>query len=103
LAHLGLVRVVMHAERVLAGLRQREALLGDDRPDDHLCCLHQAAASSVTRARGAGAVASATSVGRAASETSSDAAPTRSATPVSSTGSASSRLMLRNDMPAAAS
>src|SRR3954470_15608195 len=45
LADLGLVRAVVHAERVLVGREQRVALLGHDRADDHGACVHAVAAS----------------------------------------------------------
>src|SRR3954454_19820106 len=41
LLDLRLVRLVVHAERVLVGGRQDVALLGDDRPDDHLAVVHR--------------------------------------------------------------
>src|SRR5215217_4647958 len=46
LAHLSLVRPLVDAERVLVGREQRVALLGDDRPDDHLARVHFEAAFS---------------------------------------------------------
>src|SRR5215204_7430757 len=62
LAHLRLVRPLVHAERVLVGGEQRVALLGDDRPDDHLARVHSdpalsafAAAFSVRRPTAASA------------------------------------------------
>src|SRR3954447_15186715 len=51
LLDLRLVRVRVHAERVLADRRERVGLLGDDRLDDHLAGVHQALTSSFLRAR----------------------------------------------------
>ena len=48
LAHLRLVGPLVHAERVLVGREQGVALLGDDRPDDHLARVHLDAAFSVS-------------------------------------------------------
>src|SRR4051812_49672431 len=53
LAHLSLVRPLVDAERVLVGREERVALLGDDRPDDHLARVHFEAAFSVRRASAA--------------------------------------------------
>src|SRR4051794_19760646 len=41
LLDLRLVRLVVHAERVLVGRREHVALLGDDRADDDLAVIHQ--------------------------------------------------------------
>src|SRR6185312_4696736 len=53
LAHLSLVRALVDAERVLVCRVERVALLGDDRPDDHLARVHVWAAFSVRRASAA--------------------------------------------------
>src|SRR4051794_37403451 len=76
LLDLRLVRLVVHAERVLVGGRQDVALLRDDRADDHLAVLHQTFAS--LRARWE-------RLPSARSDSTSVAARTRSATPTSST------------------
>src|ERR1700744_5144283 len=47
LADLGLVRLVVDAEGVLAGLGEHEGLLGHDRADDDLTGVHYAASSSL--------------------------------------------------------
>src|SRR5581483_5700349 len=99
LANLRLVRLVVHAEGVLAGLGEREGLLGQDRPDDHLGWVHYAALPSSLDAGDSAPAESPTESApadfaracnacSAASDTSSDAAPTMSATPASCTGSA---------------
>src|SRR3954449_11348716 len=92
LLDLRLVRLVVHAERVLVGGREHVALLGDDRADDHLRVVHQEA----FRAR-------ATRLSSAAWLSTSVAAPTRSATPTSSTCMTFTRERLRNDLAAASS
>src|SRR3954447_21934001 len=92
LLDLRLVRLVVHAERVLVGGREHVALLGDDRADDHLRVVHQEA----FRAR-------ATRLSSAAWLSTSVAAPTRSATPTSSTCMTFTRTRLRNDLAAASS
>src|SRR3954451_9743817 len=92
LLDLGLVRLVVHAERVLVGGRQHVALLGDDRADDHLRVVHQEAF-----------LARATRLSSAAWLSTSVAAPTRSATPTSSTCMTFTRARLRNDLAAASS
>src|SRR6185312_7231329 len=99
LADLRLVRAVVHAECVLAGLGEHERLLGDDRADDHLRRIHQPSSPSSEP----DPLARATSSAIAACETSNDAAPTTSATPASPTGITSTRARLRNDLPASAS
>src|SRR5688500_1665821 len=84
LAHLCLVGPLVHAERVLVGREQGVALLGDDRPDDHLARVHLDAAFSVTRAS-------------AASEITSRAWPITSATPTESACMTLTSRRLRND------
>src|SRR3954449_12601637 len=90
LAHLSLVRTLVDAERVLVGREERVALLGDDRPDDHLARVHFCAAFSVSRAR-------------AASDTTSRAWPITSATPTSSACMTLTSRRLRNDFTAVSS
>src|SRR5690242_10662830 len=94
LLDLRLVRLVVHAERVLVGGRQDVALLRDDRADDHLAVVHQAFASLRARA---------VSLSSAPCERTSVAAPTRSATPTSSTCRTWTRERLRNDLAAVSS
>src|SRR5215212_6885412 len=76
LLDLRLVRVLVHAERVLVGRRQHVGLLGDDGPDDHLAGLHQVVASLRSRF-----VARAVSASIAAWEATSVPGLTMSATP----------------------
>src|ERR687891_2313821 len=85
LAHLGLVRALVHAERVLVGGEQGVALLGDDGADDHLARVHRATAFSVRRPS-------------AASETTIRPLPTTSATPTCSTCRTDTPARLRNDL-----
>src|SRR5215212_10778405 len=85
LAHLRLVGALVHPERVLVRREQRVALLGDDRPDDHLARVHFDAAFSVRRAR-------------AASEITSRAWPITSATPTASACMTLTSRMLRKDL-----
>src|SRR5215203_4311127 len=85
LAHLRLVSPVVHPKRVLVGREQGVALLGDDRPDDHLTRVHRATAFSVSRPS-------------AASEITSRPAPTTSATPTSSACTTNTSAMLRKDL-----
>src|SRR5262245_40864418 len=92
LLDLGLVRLVVHAERVLVGGREHVALLGDDWADDHLAVVHQEAF-----------LARSVSLSSAPCESTSVAARTRSATPTSSTCSTSTRGRLRNDLAATSS
>src|SRR3954462_3829596 len=92
LLDLRLVRLVVHAERVLVGGRQDVALLGDDRADDHLRVVHQATF-----------LALAVRLSSAAWLSTSVAAPTRSATPTSSTCMTFTRARLRKDLAAASS
>src|SRR3954468_4768382 len=92
LLDLGLVRLVVHAERVLVGGREHVALLGDDRADDHLRVVHQEAF-----------LARATRLSSAAWLSTSVAAPTTSATPTSSTCMTFTRVRLRNDLAASSS
>src|SRR3954452_16839971 len=87
LAHLSLVRPLVHAERVLVGREQRVALLGDDRPDDHLSRVHFDAAFAVRRAS-------------AASETTSRAWPITSAMPTASACMTLTPRRFRNDFTA---
>src|SRR3954452_19989185 len=94
LLDLRLVRLVVHAERVLVGGRQHVALLGDDRADDYLAVIHQALASLRARA---------VSLSSAGWLSTSVAARTRSATPTSSTCSTCTRVRLRNDLAAVSS
>src|SRR3954449_2878919 len=94
LLDLRLVRLVVHAERVLVGGRQDVALLGDDRADDHLAVVHQDFASLRARA---------VSESSAACEATSVAARTRSATPMSSTCRTITRERLRKDLAAVSS
>src|SRR5829696_4816398 len=84
LAHLRLVRPLVHAERVLVGREQRVALLRDHGAHDHLAGVHLATAFSVTRAS-------------AASETTIRPAPITSATPSWSACSTVTSARLRND------
>src|SRR5918999_6007771 len=51
LLDLGLVRVLVDAERVLADRRQRVGLLGDDGADDDLAGIHYGATSFALTAR----------------------------------------------------
>src|SRR6185295_5087105 len=90
LAHLSLVRALVDAERVLVGREERVALLGDDRPDDHLARVHFWAAFSVRRAS-------------AASETTIRACPITSATPTSSACMTFTSRRLRKDFTAVSS
>src|SRR3954464_15025310 len=94
LLDLRLVRLVVHAERVLVGGRQDVALLGDDRADDHLAVFHQDFASLRARC---------VRLPSARSESTSVAARTRSATPTSSTCRTTTRERLRNDLAAVSS
>src|SRR4051812_39954355 len=94
LLDLRLVRLVVHAERVLVGGRQDVGLLGDDRADDHLAVVHQRFASFFARA---------VRLSSAACESTSVAARTRSATPTSSTCRTITRERLRNDLAAVSS
>src|SRR6478752_5824036 len=91
LLDLRLVRLVVHAERVLVGGRQDVALLGDDRADDHLAVVHQDFASLRARA---------VRLSSAFCERTSVAARTRSATPTSSTCRTITRERLRKDFAA---
>src|SRR3954469_12207300 len=108
LLDLRLVRLVVHAERVLVGGRQDVALLGDDRADDHLAVVHQAPASlrsspAWTSSRPRSLRARCVRFPNARSESTSVAARTRSATPTSSTCRTCTRERLRNDLAAASS
>src|SRR5215211_1394467 len=85
LAHLRLVRPLVHAERVLVGPEQGVALLRDDGPDDHLARVHFATAFSLRRPS-------------AASDTMSRPLPTMSAIPTSSTCRTATSARLRNDL-----
>src|SRR5215212_8066856 len=85
LAHLSLVRPLVDAERVLVGREQRVALLGDDRPDDHLARVHFEAAFSVRRAS-------------EPSDSTSRAWPITSATPTSSACMTLTSRRFRNDL-----
>src|SRR3954447_9460697 len=78
LADLGLVRVVVDAERVLVRREQRVALLGDDRADDHGAGFHPVAAS---RFPPAGLRAIVVRYWTAAGDSTSRCAPMMSATP----------------------
>src|SRR5688572_10479446 len=88
LAHLGLVRLVVDAERVLVCGEERIALLADDRADDHLARRHDALRVSSSSA---------------AVERTSRSAPITSATPTESTGRTLTPRMLRNDLTALSS
>src|SRR3990170_3314863 len=87
LAHLRLVGALVDPERVLVRREQRVALLGDDRPDDHLARVHFDAAFSVRRAS-------------AASEITSRECPITSATPTASACMTLTSRMLRKDFTA---
>src|SRR4051794_11107901 len=100
LLDLGLVRVRVDPERVLADRRQRVRLLGDDRLDDHLTGVHQAATSS---ARDASLRARAVTDSSASAVSTIVAAPTMSATPQSSAASTLTPARLRKDLKAVAS
>src|SRR4051794_2589585 len=95
-ADLGLVRVLVDAEGVLVGRREDVGLLGDDRADDHLACIHQEVPPLAT-SRAARSV----SVSSASREITSVAAPTMSATPTACAGSTLTPARLRNDLAAA--
>src|SRR3954447_26295126 len=69
LADLGLVRAVVHAERVLVGAQEGVGLLRDHRPHDHLAGVHDGAPAIWVRRSSAG------------SETTRRAADTTSAMP----------------------
>src|SRR5215208_7159169 len=86
LADLGLVRVVVDAERVLAGRGEHVALLAHDRADDDLGVVHHEPP-----------FARSVSASAAACESSSAEAPTTSATPAPVAGSTETRSRLRND------
>src|SRR5205809_6638789 len=73
LADLGLVRAIVHAERVLVGREQRVALLRDDRLDDHRARVHAVARSGLR--------AMVERYSTAAGESTSRCAPMMSATP----------------------
>src|SRR3954451_11424394 len=75
LPDLRLVRLLVHAERVLAELGEHEGLLGDDRADHHLAGLHQDPTYTDSP------TARATTSSSARSEISSEAAPMMSAMP----------------------
>src|SRR3954471_9590715 len=90
LADLRLVRLGVHAERVLVGGGEDVALLADHRADDHLGRLHQASAPFSPFAR-------AVSASSASCEASTALAPMRSTTPTPSAGSTDTRSRLRND------
>src|SRR5690349_6095708 len=94
LLDLRLVRVGVHAERVLAGRGQHVRLLGHDRADQNLGVVHQERSSRRARA---------VRLSSAACDTTTVAAPTRSATPTSSTAMTATPAMLRNDLAAARS
>src|SRR3954469_9553028 len=87
LADLRLVRLGMHAERVLVGGGEDVALLADDRADDHLRGLHQAASP----------LARVVSASSASCEASTALAPTMSAMPTDAAGRTDSRSTLRNE------
>src|SRR3954447_17090025 len=95
LLDLRLVRVRVHAERVLADRRQRVGLLGDDRLDDHLAGIHQTVTSRF--------FARAVTASSASVENTTEAAPIRSAIPTSSDASTLTPARLRNDLNTAAS
>src|SRR3954447_22446821 len=95
LLDLGLVRVRVDPERVLADRRQRVGLLGDDRLDDDLAGVHQATASFF--------LARAVTASSASDENTTEPAPIRSATPTSSEASTFTPARLRNDLKTAAS
>ena len=95
LLDLRLVRLVVHAERVLVGGRQDVALLGDDRADDHLAVVHLGLRLLAGARREV--------VERAPGESTSVAARTRSATPTSSTCRTCTRERLRKDLAAVSS
>src|SRR5215210_7487115 len=97
LAHLSLVRPLVDAERVLVGGEERVALLGDDRPDDHLARVHSDAAFSVFWA------AFSVSRASAASDTTIRACPITSATPTASACMTVTSRRLRNDFTAVSS
>src|SRR6202034_2819448 len=80
--------------------REHVALLGDDRPQDHLGVVHQAFASSTVLAEPAARAVRASSAGW---EIKSEAAPSRSATPTFSCFSTATPARLRNDSAALAS
>src|SRR4051794_19388370 len=87
----------MDAERVLVGGREHVALLADDRADDHLTGVHQAASCLVL----AGVVVTrAVSASSASWESTSDDAPITSATPTAEAGSTDTRARLRNESAA---
>src|SRR5918998_5362336 len=85
LADLGLVRALVHAERVLVGREQGVALLGDHGAYDHVAGVHFATAFLVRRPS-------------AASDTTSRSMPTTSATPTCSTCMTVTPAMFRNDL-----
>src|SRR5918992_2275665 len=93
LLDLGLVRILVDAERVLADRRQRVGLLGDDGADDHLRGIHQTVTSCFLARAVTDSSASALKITLAA--------PTRSATPQSSAASTVTPARLRNDLKAA--
>src|SRR3954454_9452020 len=86
LLDLGLVRVRVDPERVLAGRREHVGLLGDDGPDEHLAGVHRYASSPATT-RFSAFLARAVRLSRAAWLATTVAAPTMSTTPASSAAS----------------
>src|SRR3954451_19739268 len=101
LLDLGLVRVRVDPERVLACRREHVGLLGDDGPDEHLAGVHRYASSpAVTRsALRARAVRLSMAVWLATTV----AARTMSATPASSWARTVTPARVRNERPASSS